>query len=531
MADTFTLTDDSFTFNIETLIRKGIFYYDSSIDEVNQISADNINNNDTNGYTPLCYAVLNNIDQKYILALLRVNNIDLNLECDHGKTPIQYACLSMNADAIKILLGDNTYSITEQTVNDNDSDMIDVISFNIATTDADNIASVSTTHTAYFSSVDDDHIIYSEDNYYSDPYEYTLATVSINDLLAAAVLPKSDILEALKSSIDENNINKTDTYNNSLLMLTCISQCYQSVDTILNITDTDDNPIVPDLTILNTNGDWAYSIAENLGDTGIMNKLLSAINTYSEQYLYQFNNILTDDDLSTSDENELSVFAKFIIDNYDDNSTTWLTTILQNNYYKLVKLLINFGKLAITSSDLSAENIEDLSSTAKAIVNNYTFTSLVNIINLSCSDIITLLNNFNKIIPTSDDLTASSEDDLSDTAIDILNNYYDSCLDTLTPLDNYSNIISILYKFDKINPSSSDLEASNIEDLSTTSKYIVTNYNSAWLVNIINCACYNIITLLYNFDKFSDVFTIKTAVLNGDLVSMYLPPELRPIAT
>ena len=390
----FTLTDDSFKYDIKSLISSKTFNYDNSVNEDNRINHDNINKSDTNGYTPLCYAVLNNIDPKYILALLK-EDVDLSLKCARGKSPIQYACMSMNIDAIKILLGDNNYSIKEQT--EYDEDNIDVISFNIAN-NINNI-SVSTTHSFYFLSVEDKNKVYSEENYYGDTYSYIPAIVSNNDLLDASILPKYEILYALKSSINKDNINIVDDYGNSLLMLTCTSQCYKSIDTILNlnIKDNNNNIVVPDITILNKNGYWAFSIAENLDDTGIQNKLLDHINANNKQYLNQFNNVITEDDLDTSYINELSTFAKFIVIKYDANSSIWLETILVNNYSNLFKLLINFNKIIITSSDLLATSINNLSSASKIIVNTYNSLLLNYYIEFKCYNIIALLNNFAKL--------------------------------------------------------------------------------------------------------------------------------------
>ena len=182
-------------------------------------------------------------------------------------------------------------------------------------------------------------------------------------------------------------------------MLTCTSQCYKSIDTILNlnIKDNNNNIVVPDITILNKNSDWAYSIAENLGDTGIQDKLLVHINTNNKQYLNQFNNAITEDDLDTWFIDELSTFAKFIVIKYDANSSIWLETILINNYINLFRLLINFNKIIITSSDLLATSINNLSNTSKIIVNTYNSLLLNYYIEYKCYNIITLLNKFEKL--------------------------------------------------------------------------------------------------------------------------------------
>ena len=69
----FILTGDSFKYDIKSLISSKTFNYDNSVNEYNRINHDNINKSDINVYTPLCYAVLNNIDPKYILALLKAD--------------------------------------------------------------------------------------------------------------------------------------------------------------------------------------------------------------------------------------------------------------------------------------------------------------------------------------------------------------------------------------------------------------------------------------------------------------------------
>lgn len=265
-------------------------------------------NSDKNGYTLLCWACAKGAPPEVIAYLL--SNNAYSGKCAKGKTPIQLACLSMNVDAIKILLGNQIdYEVKEY--NENARTEISKEPKQIAKT--------------------------------ADTSNNKL-DVSSKDLLTAATLPESDenLLTVLVEDvikrivgmdqsyelIDNGDLYKqihslieytcgTDNYGNTLLILATQAQNYASVDCLKNLnlkyglisTDIETKADVP---VKSDHKKIALYIAEDiLEDDGIKNKILSFYR--SEGVLNKFSNgNLTLDNLLI--DGFYSVFKKLIYD-------------------------------------------------------------------------------------------------------------------------------------------------------------------------------------------------------------------------
>ena len=172
-----------------------------------------INNKDDAGFTPLCFAVLNGIAPEIIVKLVNDHDASTSIK-SKGKTPMQTACQAMNVDAVRALIGE-------------------VIEF-IETDDNGNPKQ------AYKNCLP----VYKKDedgNETNEP-EPKIATIQMStskrctitddDILAASLLSKEDILKAIleykNTPLQLANIK--DSSNNNPLHLACIAQCYGSVD-------------------------------------------------------------------------------------------------------------------------------------------------------------------------------------------------------------------------------------------------------------------------------------------------------------
>ena len=89
-----------------------------SIDALGSILNNNFNKNDANGYTPLCFAAINNVSPDLLIYMAysvgkpihdkwpyKGKGADVNKRCFKGKTPIELAVTSGNSNAIKVFLG------------------------------------------------------------------------------------------------------------------------------------------------------------------------------------------------------------------------------------------------------------------------------------------------------------------------------------------------------------------------------------------------------------------------------------------
>lgn len=82
------------------------------------------NTNDSEGYTPLCFASMNGIKPDKLVYLIKYKSCSVNLKCGKGKTPLQCAILSGCAESVDALLAKpvNVYDDkTEEVVEDKNS--------------------------------------------------------------------------------------------------------------------------------------------------------------------------------------------------------------------------------------------------------------------------------------------------------------------------------------------------------------------------------------------------------------------------
>ena len=143
--------------------------YDDMIAELGSI-----NGFDSEGFSPLCFAVLNNVVTDWmaeeqsikstISYMCDTSHANPSLKCNKGKTPLQYACLAMNGDATSALLNKG-------------------------------------------------------------------ASVSDKDILGAAILPKPDCLTAILNNYTPSKLlyDIKDSEGNNPLHLASMNSCYDSV--------------------------------------------------------------------------------------------------------------------------------------------------------------------------------------------------------------------------------------------------------------------------------------------------------------
>ena len=230
----------------------------------------NINQNDADGYTPLCAAILNNADPLMLMYLMDVKAVDepddykgnclpkqlrkgntkrakTTKVCDKGMSPIQIAIMAGNVNAIKSLLGDYKATVIAQEEKKlrSYSYFRDIIKY-------ENYLPVYTTDE--YGNVTDKYeyvkieVTTKHDN--ASDYEQTVIkpTITGRDILNAASMPKADILNAIADTYDSyiplsarynywgysEDILKDDLGNaNSPMLLATKAQCYDSVKRII----------------------------------------------------------------------------------------------------------------------------------------------------------------------------------------------------------------------------------------------------------------------------------------------------------
>ena len=213
----------------------------------------NLNTDDAEGFTPLCFAALNGVDS-YTIKILRYCLADATKECNRGKTPLQFACMSMSKDVVDALTSNNIYV-----------DKYDEDGFLVDYTDTSTGEYITVVNKAEYK--------------LSNP-----AVVGNNEILSASMLPSDEMLEILlphyKFLVDDKaDLSFTDSSNNTPILLACQSQCYSSVDLLLEY---DSNPSTS-VSFNNNSGKNAYSVALDLGDKGLINKLSKHVD---KEYIY-----------------------------------------------------------------------------------------------------------------------------------------------------------------------------------------------------------------------------------------------------
>lgn len=259
---------------------------DDLFNSENKYYLKDIDTNDANGYTPLCAAILNNADPLMLLYLtaadvaeaepsintrnclpkefrFSVKNQDfipthklpkrasITKTCGKGKTPLQVAIMAGNATAIKTLLGkyEVTLDAQEYVCNKSYSYYKKLIYYDdscqpIYETDSEGNP---TEEYKYYKIK-----IKLYENYYNNLGNDEKITISNKDILSAASMPTSDVLDALadkytKDVVDKNtpqpeeSVLRLHAWNNddfndlhdTPMIVAAKAQCYDSIKTII----------------------------------------------------------------------------------------------------------------------------------------------------------------------------------------------------------------------------------------------------------------------------------------------------------
>ena len=274
--------------------------YDSTKKLIDKYGA---NTNDSNGFTPLCFAVLNNVDPLILVLLCTAEDsysqydtssepsdwkkytgfgADLNAPCDKGKSPIEYAVMSSNIDAVNILSGKKIVDVVNVKLVGKAKIPVDIIKY-------DNGMPVRDS---------DGNLEYEHVNIGINPSDslYLDKAMMKKMIFDASSLTKPDLLNALieiNNSRVELGILLYDTeidntchatskyfndYNYTPLMMATSAQSYGSIDSILsNINQESEKCLaiheIHDK-IMDQDGtdQSAFDIADSICDTGAMNK-------------------------------------------------------------------------------------------------------------------------------------------------------------------------------------------------------------------------------------------------------------------
>lgn len=347
-----------------------------AIDDLIEALGGNADVNDDNGYTPLCFAVLNNIDPQYIIYLStatsdgdeyawpphKCKGARVDLVCDKGKSPVQHAIMSGNLNAIRVLFG-SPISMTKKVRSPYNEDLYEnVIKY-------DNV-----THLPIF--VKDD-----KGNETSE-YEYETVEVSIAEsatinrkyIYEASSMTTADILNVFAEKLDvsENNMwyyqdkdkwdsetptaLRFDNFGNTPLIAAVRSQCYDSVKLILSriSCEASYSPYGPAdksfstqaIGYTNSEDESADSIANINHDRGISNMFIAYYEA-GEKLKIGFC-IITDSTDSLTDfiDRKIDEIADFNILTWEDDETNLLynkypviTIVLSKNSITLLKYI------------------------------------------------------------------------------------------------------------------------------------------------------------------------------------------------
>ena len=230
----------------------------------------NINQNDADGYTPLCAAILNNADPLMLMYLMDVKAVNepvgykgnclpkqlrkgntkrakTTKVCDKGMSPIQIAIMACNTNAIKVLLGDYKATVVAQEEKKlrSYSYFRDIVKYEnyLPVYETDEYGNVTDKYEYVKIEVTTKHDDASD-------HEQTVIkpTITGRDILNAASMPKADILNAIADTYDSyipinarynywgysEDILKDDLgHANSPMLLAAKAQCYDSVKRII----------------------------------------------------------------------------------------------------------------------------------------------------------------------------------------------------------------------------------------------------------------------------------------------------------
>lgn len=352
---------------------------DDLFNTANEKHLETINDNDSNGYTPLCAAVLMNADPLMLLYLTKVvfvdgtyedsvsylfvednynylperlrctKNADVSRRCKKGKTPLQVAIMTGNILAIKILLCTHSIRIDIQ----------------------EKVNKYKTTYYTKVLKYSNGLPVFIEDDKGNEVIEcYGVnikrastegdVTISPKDILNASSSTKADILSAISDYYKgiwyysvksfeghENECRVFDDYGNTPIIMATRAQCYDSIDLILSIITSLDNVNIFDvISYTNSNNESAISIALDNNDQGAIDifiKYSSTLNlleySFSNNKFDLINSLLLSK-MYDAEYNESNILnwhdGDELILTYSVNDTC-LLQYLNNNYNSLLQ--------------------------------------------------------------------------------------------------------------------------------------------------------------------------------------------------
>ena len=318
-----------------------------SIDALSEHISGDYNTNDAEGYTALCAAILNNAEPLMILYLTKITaasydpeiehlieqnnylpeqlrntkNANPLLKCKKGKTPLQIAIMAGNTVAIETLLGTYTVELTA-------TELVERSSYSFYR-DAVKYKDGQPT------------FVLDDNNNPTDVYDCYKVNVKIDandlvvvpkDILNAAALQKADILKALASSYsgkwyDDGTL--FDKYSSTPLIMATKSQCYESIEFILDKMITCDHLGTMMLQAINHQtstdpGESAFDIATENEDQGALDLFTPYYTAYSLlEYAFEEDKYALVDSLLLSEMHD-STFD--IMHWYDENNQHNLLT-------------------------------------------------------------------------------------------------------------------------------------------------------------------------------------------------------------
>lgn len=253
---------------------------------------------DKEGYTPIGAAVLNGASLESIAYLMQLYTFDgspeasshneenpfsdISNDVSKSKSPLEIACMVMNADAAEVLMSDHRI----YQLKDEDGNPIPKMTcYGDPLVDTDESGEVTREYFMY-SSIP----LYEE--YTKESYKYTneedlgvshtykCCNCTEADILAASILPKPDILiKFVGKFISTHHQCKlseiVDSSGNNPLVFACLANCYESVDYLLNHNQSSDNPDLVNKS--NTDGVSALSVALLSNDQDLIAKLLDFV--------------------------------------------------------------------------------------------------------------------------------------------------------------------------------------------------------------------------------------------------------------
>lgn len=264
-----------------------------------------VDKNDDSGLTPLCFAILNQVDPLYIVLLCTSKNANpisdndskawpkytgfganIELACNKGKSPLETAVMAGNIDAIKILFGNKCVEVT------------------------------SYTKTNYGAIVEEIQYENGWKPIFDEKGNYINVTVKIGIdfespleatpkmVFDASSNPNTEILKALlvkyneplySPSYKEGHANGKffNDYNYTPLMMATAAQNYEAVEVILDSISNDDiynnttqaiyekHDKIMDI---DNSDQSAYNIADSLNDQGLL-RIFASYSTYVTNFI------------------------------------------------------------------------------------------------------------------------------------------------------------------------------------------------------------------------------------------------------